>query len=358
MRACKPAINRCLPRLPVCWCATSLLMIAVTLCAAAQNPQEAARIQETPSAQGQNSAAGSAGASPQESPPAGLLLEETERRIGPLGVRGKNFTVVLRLKHVKDIESEETVSRLEIRDEAGNVAYVKDIPYQVEDDHFVETTEVTARELQGSLGRGLLLSYDVEPSTPLGGGSDQVFGLFDGKLVPFSNPISYEGNLALPDPPPEKVVKTSREPGFLGDVLDIRLWTGNVFLVVPVVIDWVQAKVRPAWRCQQLTSRGVQPVCVYKAEGERLPPTDDSDTFVRLFPDYFEPDATPQHVIIRKNSKVEVLQGAGILIWGEGKEIIGMGIGEELWLKVRIDGKEGWIHTDEDFNAAGLPMAG
>jgi hypothetical protein len=26
-----------------------------------------------------------------------------------------------------------------------------------------------------------------------------------------------------------------------------------------------------------------------------------------------------------------------------------------LWLQVRIDGKEGWMHSDEDFRALGLP---
>ncbi len=38
--------------------------------------------------------------------------------------------------------------------------------------------------------------------------------------------------------------------------------------------------------------------------------------------------------------------------------LIGMRFGDELWLKVRIDGKKGWIHTQEDFVAIGLPPAG
>jgi hypothetical protein len=28
---------------------------------------------------------------------------------------------------------------------------------------------------------------------------------------------------------------------------------------------------------------------------------------------------------------------------------------EDPWLKVRIDGNEGWIHTPEDYMAIGLP---
>jgi hypothetical protein len=29
-----------------------------------------------------------------------------------------------------------------------------------------------------------------------------------------------------------------------------------------------------------------------------------------------------------------------------------------MWLKLRIDGREGWIHTQEDFLAIGLPQSG
>lgn len=35
-----------------------------------------------------------------------------------------------------------------------------------------------------------------------------------------------------------------------------------------------------------------------------------------------------------------------------------LGVGDDLWLKVRIDGKEGWIHTQEDFTAIGVLQAG
>ena len=30
----------------------------------------------------------------------------------------------------------------------------------------------------------------------------------------------------------------------------------------------------------------------------------------------------------------------------------------EIWLKVRIDGREGWIHSQEDLDAIGLAQAG
>jgi len=55
---------------------------------------------------------------------------------------------------------------------------------------------------------------------------------------------------------------------------------------------------------------------------------------------------------------VEVLEGAGEVVWDEGADSVGFRVAGDLWLKVRIDGREGWIHTDEDFEAIGLPAAG
>ena len=85
----------------------------------------------------------------------------------------------------------------------------------------------------------------------------------------------------------------------------------------------------------------------------------DDPTFVRLF---VEPDAgvgVPQHVIVKKDSKVEMLAAKVKIVWDDSGEITDVGIDDELtWLKVWIDGKEGWIHTQEDFLALGIPQAG
>ena len=283
--------------------------------------------------------------------------EDFERRIGPLHVKGKSFTVALQLRRFQTQPSEETVVRMEIRDDIDAAAFDESFASRVEDDHFVDTMEVSARELAGTRGSGLLVTYDQEPSTPLGGASYQVFGMFNGKLVPFGKPILLEGNLVQPEPAPEKVVKTSNEPGLEGDMLRFRVWTSNVFVFIPVKVDWFQAKLHPGWRCQKMTSRGWLPICVFEVQAERVTPRDEM-TFVRLLPDYFEPEATAQHAVVTKMSRVEILKAAGILLWTEVPDVINVGVANDLWLKVRIDDKEGWIHTQEDFNAIGLPQAG
>jgi hypothetical protein len=47
-----------------------------------------------------------------------------------------------------------------------------------------------------------------------------------------------------------------------------------------------------------------------------------------------------------------------LVTWEERKDGIGLGVADDIWVKVRIGGKEGWIHTDEDLQAIGLYRAG
>ena len=73
--------------------------------------------------------------------------------------------------------------------------------------------------------------------------------------------------------------------------------------------------------------------------------------------------------VVKKDSKVDLLTAFVPTQWTEGKtlppsgskgladEAGGFGVApdSDLWPKVRIDGKEGWMHSEEDFRALGLP---
>jgi hypothetical protein len=93
-------------------------------------------------------------------------------------------------------------------------------------------------------------------------------------------------------------------------------------------------------------------------EAERVP-SDQDLTFVRLFAESNEGMGVPRHVVVRKDFKVEILAAKIKLSWDDSREVIFFGVdGGDPWLKVRIDGREGWIHTQEDFGALGVPQAG
>lgn len=308
------------------------------------------------------SALGAGNQGQQITSPAVAPLEDFGRRIGPFTIKRQNFTVVLHMKRARvpgarAVASEETVIRMEIRDDAGNIHYAKSFPYKLEGAHFVETTGISVQLLEGRQERGLLITYGEDPSTPLGGASYQVFGMFNGKLVPFSKPIAMEGNLIQPEPNSENVVTTSTEPDLQAEVVRFRVWTGNVFVIIPVRVDWMLAKVRPAWQCYRMTAHGMRPQCQFKVEADRRP-SENELSFVRLLSGPEEETGIAEHVVVKKDSRVEILEASGEQVWEETNKRIVLGVGEDLWLKVRLDGKEGWIHTQEDFNAIGLPQAG
>jgi len=80
-------------------------------------------------------------------------------------------------------------------------------------------------------------------------------------------------------------------------------------------------------------------------------------TFVRLFPEADE-GFTPKHVIVQPQRKIEYLEARTPVAWNEDAKAISFGVNGDVWIKVRIDGLEGWIHSQEDFDAVGLPQAG
>jgi hypothetical protein len=143
----------------------------------------------------------------------------------------------------------------------------------------------------------------------------------------------------------------------LNDILRFRVWTGNFSIVYPVLINWITGKLEPSWRCVRATSHGRVESCDYPIQVD--PSSRSERTFVRLFS---EPDERfmPKHVVIEPNSKVEFLGAEVPITWSEDAKNICFGVAQngDTWLKVRIDGVEGWIHTQEDFDAIGLPLSG
>jgi hypothetical protein len=302
---------------------------------------------------------------PQETvpPPSSAQIEDVERQLGPFEVSNQQFTVILRMKRavtqgpVLNPDFQETLSGIEIKDAGGVVHYENTFAVpEIADGSFVETTSLFATPVQGEQGNGLLITYSSLPSTPLGGSSWQVFGLSDGKLVPFNKPLYLEGDLMATGDAGE-AIQTSQESTLQGDVLNFRVWTGNFFAVIPLKIDWLLGRFAPAWQCHKMTGQGVQPLCQVRVEAERVAQEDDM-TFVRLHEEPEEGFGSPAHVVVRKYSQIEFLAAETEVIWDEDANGVGLTVADDVWLKLRIDGKEGWVHTQEDFTAIGLPQAG
>ena len=287
-----------------------------------------------------------------------VRLERFDRQLGPFDINGQSFTVVLHKKQTvggTDPDTQQTLARVEIRDAAGALHFQRTLPFQLSGAEFQYTVDASAQILQGTRNSGLLLTYGTLPSPPLGGQSWQLLGPFDGKLVPFSKPVWFDGELVF-ERTARGIAKTGSEPNFQPEVIRAKIWSGSFFVLVPLRVDWLPAKMSPAWRCTKLTAKGPRALCEYQVEAERVP-SDDPQTFVRLFAEADE-GFTPAHVVVTRDSKIDFLAAEAEVVWGEDADEASLTVREDPWLKIRIDGKEGWIHTQEDFSAVGLPQAG
>ena len=285
-------------------------------------------------------------------------LEDAEERLGPFRIDGQDFTVVLHLKRLPGARGDEdaALTVLEIHDRSGAIQYRETFSYSVEAGAFLDSCMASAQLLKGGFASGLLISIGCLPSAPNSGDVWELFGLQNGKLIRFGKPFTADGDFLdlVPTPPQKRGTATL----FLPDVMRFRVWTGNFRVTVPVRVDWMQGRLMLGQRCFEQTGQGLREGgCEVPVEAERVP-GDQELTFVRLFPEASE-GTVPRHIVLRKNSRVEILAAKTRLSWDESRDVIFFGVDDQdPWLKVRIDGAEGWIHTQEDFNAIGVPQAG
>jgi len=127
----------------------------------------------------------------------------------------------------------------------------------------------------------------------------------NGKLTRLGKPFTTDGeSLGLIPNPPQK---RGRATLFLPDVMQFRVWTGNFRVIVPVRVDWMQGRLMPGQRCFEQGEHGLREGgCEVPVEAERVP-SDQDLTFVRLFAESNEGMGVPRHVVVRKDSTVEIL---------------------------------------------------
>ena len=286
-------------------------------------------------------------------------LQDVEERQGPFTFGGQTFTVVAHNKRLPSRQGEfaKTLASLDIVDAAGAVLHHEEFPHAVENGEFTDTCSVSVNPITGSNGAGLLLDTGCLPSAPMSGGPWQIFGIVNGKLAQVGKPLYAEGEMG--DFVPGKISHIGNLTQILADELRIRLFTGYFFVSVAVRVNWMERKLALAQHCFYQTGHGMaEGGCEMPIEGVERHPGEQELTFVRMFTESNEQIGIPAHVVVNKDSRLEILAGKVRVTWEEGKDGIGLGVADDIWIKVRIDGKEGWIHSDEDLQAIGLYRAG
>ena len=289
-----------------------------------------------------------------------------EEQIGPFTLKENDFTVILKLLKYKGASTgfDETVESFSIVDNKGAVHYQKSFTVEYGNEGFVERISISAYALDtydrkiflnesrrlkqtfsnGHADEGLILYYGIVPSAPLAGVSCQVFVLQEARLVSLFSPLGVYGRIyELPHgshPNSQKLFK--------GNTIRLGVWTGWFEVIVPIgVFDRL--------RVVPLHYHSTFGYNAFDVKVERRNP--EEETFVRLF-EHPEISSIPQHVIIKKDTKVAFLWAyANVSIESSGAESR-IFTDAMPWLKVQIDGKQGFVRDAEDLLALGIQPAG
>jgi hypothetical protein len=293
-------------------------------------------------------------------------IKSHESRMGPFKIFEREFTVILKLMKYQGASKgfDETVESFSIVDKEGEVHYQKSFDVEYGNEGFAESIGVSAYTLEskgrkgflyesgrlkefisrGHEGAGLILYYGVTPSAPSSGVSCQVFTLKGEHLVPLFSPLTVYGQIyELPHGSNPNSLKL-----FDGNTMKFGVWTGWFEVIIPV-------KVLDRLRVVPLHYYSTFDYSAFDVVVERR--HSEEETFVRFFNDP-EGSSIPRHVIIKKDTKVEFLWAYAKVSIGSGGAECVISIDEMPWLKIRIDGKEGFVRDSEDLLALGIHPAG
>jgi hypothetical protein len=302
-------------------------------------------------------------ATPQQTTSAESRIEDAEQRAGPFAIAGQSYTVVLhekRLANVSDPTFARTLTGVQITDAAGNVSYQKAFSYAIEQGRFERGFSASAQLLSGKTGTGLVIYYREQTAASATSAQQtreswQLFGFVNGKLAPLGKPAPI-GEGATGGPFMGVMMRAANGTvSVIGqpDMINIRAWAGYFYVFIPLRVDWSHGGLAQGQRCMEMIG-GLQEVgCDMRVEAIRKPPADEF-SFARLFTEAAETMGNAEHVVVQKDSKVEILGARAITSWNENDELIQPVIAD-VWLNVRIDDRTGWIHGEEDFSALGFP---
>lgn len=310
-------------------------------------------------------------------------LRDAQQEQGPFTLGDEQFTVLLDYKVLISPQAgggneESTLAQVQIVDSRQTVVYDESFPATAGAEHLEQNLTASAASAATSGGAALLIRFvelppltsampaagnPASPASPNSTGKEswQMFGVVNGGLKSFGAvlPVGQGEGISVGG-----VVAGVMQKGGIGveplastaDVLELRAWTGYFYALVPLRVDWMRGEWGEGEECYRLAQGALQEKgCNMQVQAtRRIPPADDGTAFVRLFAGT---DADPydvESVPVRGDSQVEFLETRAVAHWqasGEREECTF----DDLWLHVRVDGKEGWVHTPDDFTVLGLP---
>jgi len=291
-------------------------------------------------------------------------IQDVEQRAGPFAIAGQNYTVVLREKRLANVSApalSQTLAGVTILDSAGNVSYQNAFSWAVEAGRFPRILSASVQLASGKTGAGLVIYYREQTAASQASALQtkeywQLFGLVNGKLAPLGKPATIGQGGPGGAPMGVMMRAANGTVSVIGepDTVEVRAWIGFFYVFIPLRVDWGHGGLAQWQRCMEMMGGTLKEVgCDMRVDAARKPAADEF-TFLRLFAEANENQGSVEHVVVQKDSQLEILGSRAIVIWTENAGLI-QPVFPDIWLHLRIDNRTGWIHGEEDFAAAGLP---
>lgn len=231
-----------------------------------------------------------------------------------------------------------TVKEVRIIDRAGTTHFAESYDIPLYGTGFEYSYRIEPYLLMTENDRGILLVRDALPSAPSSGRSIRIFSRHEEKIKPISHWLTVAGDIEGITPSDDGRVRLPP-----GDTVTFLVWTGHFSVVVPVLVDLEGVRI--------LVPEGIRSYAL-KAKGPVFFRNPDP---VNLFMEPSESSPTIK-IAVSRSSRIEYIETLTEAHLAGEKNL-------ELrvlspWLRVRVDGQEGWLREERDFISVGLPPAG
>jgi hypothetical protein len=231
-----------------------------------------------------------------------------------------------------------TVKEVRIIDRAGTTHFAESYDIPLYGTGFEYSYRIEPYLLMTEDDRGILLVRDALPSAPSSGRSIRIFSRDEEKIKPISHWLTVAGDIEGISPSDDGRVRLPP-----GDTVTFLVWTGHFSVVVPVLVDLEGVRI--------LVPEGIRSYAL-KAKGPVFFRNPDP---VNLFMEPSESSPTIK-IAVSRSSRIEYIETLTEAHLAGEKNL-------ELrvlnpWLRVRVDGQEGWLREERDFISVGLPPAG
>jgi hypothetical protein len=299
------------------------------------------------------------------------VMDRTDS-LGPFLLEGRSFTVTLQWRAFTDAEmaldsdcGKGTVDSMEIRNGSGAVVAARSFGFRPPSDNHCESRNVSAALLKGSSHTGLLILYNDTswPAAPTTYTDTrfQLFGVVNGQLRSFHHEmlVNYFLNHDEVFDVRQELRRIAPLDAF-SDVWTLPVWAEHFNVLYPIRIDWSVGKLEPLKECSRLSPRAFCPYAVEPITSfERGP---ELTGILHLCASRTEPCLDGEELKVAQERQITMQSGFANILWDHerlpGEWQLGASNNEgedQVWLKLQVNGSEGWIHHANDYRELGFP---